>query len=476
MPSLEEGAVREWHRLTAQLETMQRASAITLGVTGSDFVKAINTAAAGHLSKPGVKEALADVKAAAAPLYRAFRDGSWTELISYRQLEKVNNNGKHRKIDCPHDQTRFLQHFAHNVLEPIYLSKDNWNGLNCKTGAGITAKEHRKSVIHRMKSVYFSRADLQYALVIDQRKCYEHLRPAVFRRMLRNLVDDRYFIDFVTDVSFVGGKLPIGTPMSPLAHHITMLTFDIFARELAPESIRYADNCILFFHSKEEAQQAKWRVKNFWWYELGIRAKRQETRIVSLDDPLDFCGYVFHRGGGGHSRGYVGVRKSTLARARRATPRNWGSYFGILQHADCYAEMQKIEREMKLSQLTNKIKLTRNLDAPNIAIKDVLDKEITIVDYELRCDGEGKPNWIKMLVGIPSEDGRIMAREIHGSYQYIVDFLAQAEKMMGGKSALIPIENVVIQNQCGYIFKDSTNQLQFIDENVQQGSSPGLWG
>ena len=138
--------------------------------------------------------------------------------------------------------------------------------------------------------------------------------------------------------------------------------------------------------------------------------------------------------------------------------------------------MQKIEREMKLSQLTNKIKLTRTLDAPNIAIKDVLDKEITVVDYELRCDGEGKPNWIKMLVGIPGEDGRVLAREIHGSYQYIVDFLAQAEKMMGGKSALIPIENVVIQNQCGYIFKDSTNQLQFIDENIQQGSSPGLWG
>ncbi len=469
--------MRKWHRFLPNLKTMRRVSAISQNVTGSDFAAAIRTASAGHLSKPEIQEALADVDATAASLYDSFLDGSYLRMLNYRQLEKVNNNGKRRKIDSPDAPTRFLQHFAHNVIEPLYLAKDNGNGLNCKVGAGITSKDRRKSVIHRMKSVYFGRPYLQYALVIDQRKCYEHVRPAVFRRMLRNLIDDRKFVDFVTDVTFVGGKLPIGTPMSPLAHHIIMLTFDIFVREMAPESLRYADNNILFFHSKEEAQQAKWRIKNFWWYELGIRAKRQETRIVSLDELLDFCGYVFHRGGGGHSRGYVGVREATLERARRATPRNWGSYFGILQHADCYAEMQKIEREMKLSQLTNKIKLTRNLDAPNIAIKDVLDKEITIVDYELRCDGEGKPNWIKMLVGIPSEDGRILAREIHGSYQYIVDFLAQAEKLLGGKEAIIPIENAVIQNQCGYIFKDSTNQLQFIDDSKsQQGGGPGLWG
>ena len=457
------------------LTIMRRASDITRNVTGSDFERAILTAAAGHLSKPEIQAALADVKGTADSLYAAFVDGTYRQLLEYRQLVKVNNNGKRRKIDSPLATTRFLQHFAHNTLEPIYLSKDNGNGLNCKSGAGITSKDHRLSVIHRMKSVYYSRQDLKYALVIDQRKCYEHMKPAVFRRMLRNLVNDRYFVDFITDVTFVNGKLPIGTPMSPLAHHIAMLSFDIFARQMAPEGLRYADNVILFFHTKEDAQQAKWRVKNFWWYELGIRAKRQETRVVSLDEPLDFCGYVFHRGGGGHSRGYVTLRKSTLARARKATPRNWGSYFGILQHADCFAEMLKIQKEMKLSQLTNKIKLTRNLDAPNIAIKDVLDKEITIVDYELRCDGDGKPNWIKMLIGIPSEDGRVQAREVHGSYQYIVEFLAQAEKLMGGKSAIIPIENVVIQNQCGYIFKNSTNQLQFIDETSQQGSGSDLW-
>lgn len=455
---------------------MQRLTNITENVTVDDFKEAILDAADGHLSKPEIQEVLADVHGHAERLFAAFLDGSYREKLEYRQLTKVNNNGKVRHIDSPFRDARIYQHFAINILGKGYYPKDNGNGLNCKPGAGITARDPRRSVIHRMKSVYFGRPDLTCALVIDQRRCYMHMRPSVFRRMLRRIVDDKSFVDFVTDVTFVNGQLPVGTPTSPLAHHIIMLPFDIFVKEIAEESLRYADNNILFFRTKEEAQQAKWRVKNFWWYEQRIRAKRQDTQVVSLDDPLDFCGYVFHRGGGGHSRGYVGVRKSTLARARRATSRNWGSYFGILQHADCYAEMQKIEREMKLSQLTNKIKLTRNLDAPNIAIKDVLDKEITVVDYELRCDGEGKPNWIKMLVGIPGEDGRVLAREIHGSYQYIVDFLAQAEKMMGGKSALIPIENVVIQNQCGYIFKDSTNQLQFIDENIQQGSSPGLWG
>lgn len=456
---------------------MRRISDITGRVTVDDFKVAILDAADGHLSKPEIQEALANISSLAKCLDDIYNDGSYPEKLAYKQIIKVNNNGKVRHIDSPDRDTRIMEHFVINQVWPIYNNKDNRTGLNCKPGAGITAKDPKRSVIHRMKSIYYSRLDLKYALVIDQRECYAHCRPNIFRKALRCLIDDPCFVDFATAVSFVDGKLPIGAPTSPLAHHIMMLYFDLFAREMASEYIRYADNCILFFQTKEEAQQAKWRVKNFWWYELGIRAKKQDTQVVPLDVPMDFCGYIFHRGGGGHSRGYVGVRESTLARARKATPRNWGSYFGILQHADCYAEMIKIERNMKLSQLTNKIKLTRNLDAPNIAIKDVLDKEITIVDYELRCDGEGNPNWIKMLVGIPAEDGRVLAREIHGSYQYIVEFLAQAEKQLGGKEAIIPIENAVIQNQCGYIFKDSTNQLQFIDDSKsQQGDSPGIWG
>ena len=35
---------------------------------------------------------------------------------------------------------------------------------------------------------------------------------------------------------------------------------------------------------------------------------------------------------------------------------------------------------------------------------------------------------------------------------------------------MLPIEEVTIENQCGYIFKGSTNQLKYIDEYDYQQS------
>lgn len=46
-------------------------------------------------------------------------------------------------------------------------------------------------------------------------------------------------------------------------------------------------------------------------------------------------------------------------------------------------------------------------------------------------------------------------------YQGIINFVLACE-IEYGKSAILPIEDVEIENQCGYIFKDSTNQLKYI--------------
>lgn len=440
---------------------MKRASHIE--ISEQDFREAIVCAAKGHYKRDEVRKAMSDLDGETRRFYTAYLNGTWRQMLAYRKLTKTNNNGKVRKIDSPSWETRVLQWAAINKLRPIYDSKDNHNGLNCKEGCGITAREKRKSVVHRMKHIYYDRLDLHYAVIADQRKCYEHITAKTLRRALRKIVDDKAFVDFMVEVTMVNGHLPIGTPTSPLAHHIVMLDFDIFIREAAPESVRYADDNAVFVHTKEEAQQLKWRIKNWWWYDLGIRAKRHTLRVVPMTEPLDFCGYIFHRGGGGHSKGYVGLRNSTLKKARRATERNWGSYFGIMIHADLFGEMKRIERTMKLSQLTNIITLTRPLDAPNIPIKEIIGQPFNIVDYELRRDKEGNPNWVKLLVGIAEPDGRVRAGEIHGCFQWLVQFLWEAEQQFG-KEQILPIEDAVIENQCGYIFADSTNQIKYFEQ------------
>ena len=455
---------------------MKKACNIYDNITVSDFRDAAFRSFEDHEGEREVIDFRRNLDENCYILYNAFRNDSYKSLLKYRKMEKTNNNGKKRCIDSPNLTTRIYQYVYLNKIEPVYFSKDNLMGLNCKKGCGITSSIDYKSVLHRAKEIYFDRLDLNYVLVIDQRKCYDHITVPVFRKSMKRLTDDHAFIDYAVSVCFVDGRLPIGTPTSPMVHHIVMLDFDIWAKEICNVAIRYADNNLFAFATSEEAQQAKWRVKNYWWYKLGIRAKSNECQVVSMDQPLDFCGYVLHRNRKpkcSHNKRYVTVRRSTVDRARKCrSDESWSSYFGLMKHADAYRLMSKIEQSMKLRELTQTIRIDRTMDARNIEIRELVNTPITIYDYEIRYNTQKQPNWIKCLVGIDEvvdgeRTGKILAREFHGNYQGIIQFICACEKLYG-KSQLLPIEDVEIENQCGYIFKGSTNQLTYIEDEVHR--------
>lgn len=427
----------------------------------------------GHGRKPEVRAFLSDMDSRCEALRRSLKDGTWKGRLAYRQSVHVNRNGKVRHIDEPSLETRILQHHMLDLLEPVYGSKDNLNGLNCKEGCGITAEVPRKSVVKRLKHLFYDRRDLHWCLVIDQRQCYAHVTEKAFRRELKRMVADRELVDFAVDVSFTEGRLPIGTPASPFVHHVLMLGFDHWVRTISPYTVRYADDNLLAFATKEEAQAAKWRIRNFWWYRLGIRAKRQTAVVRSLDEPTDFCGYVFHRNpGGSRDKGHVTVRESTAESARKCrTDESWASYFGLLKHADCYSLMRRIEKKMKLRELTRKIRIDRKMDARHIDVRDLCGVPFTIYDYEIRFNSQKEANWIKCLVGVEETEhgertGRTLAYEFHGNYQGIIQFLLACEREYGRK-ALLPLEEMELENQCGYIFKGSTNQMTYIDDSYE---------
>ena len=467
--------------LTYARSRMKRVKDIRKLITPEAVKTAAERAFRGHSGKPEVARFKAAFEENCEMLYTDLKEGRWERHISYRKLEKTNKNGKRRKIDCPSLETRVYQDLFLGLIEPVYFARDPNIGLNCKPGCGITATDRRKSVLRRLKHLYYDRRDLHYCLVMDQRECYKHSTPSSFRPALKQLVDDRWFVDFAVGVCFVDGRLPIGTPTSPMAHHILMLGCDRFSREIAPFALRYADNLFLAFATKEEAQAAKWRMKNFWWYRLGLRAKRGETAVLPLSLPLDFCGYVFHRRealaspglspslpAGHPDKGYVTIRRSTARSARRCRDdHSWASYFGLMRHADTFSLMVKIEKDMKLRELTRTIRIDRRMDARHVEIRDLVGIGLTIYDYEIRYNSQKEPNWVKCLVGVDEvvdgqATGKVLAFEFHGNYQGIVQFLAACEKEYG-KEAMLPIEEVEIENQCGFIFKESTNQIKYIE-------------
>ena len=110
------------------------------------------------------------------------------------------------------------------------------------------------------------------------------------------------------------------------------------------------------------------------------------------------------------------------------------------------------------------------MDAQRIEVRELADSGMVfaIYDYEIRRDKEGKANWLKCLIGIHETadgepTGKVLAREFHGNYSCLIEVMEKWEKAFG-RSAMLPIEEVTIENQCGYIFKGSTNQIKYIDE------------
>ena len=408
----------------------------------------------------------------------------------YRQLQKTNANGKVRKIDAPSTGTLVRQHLWMELVMPYYMDVEPGVARNCLPGRGVTAEQREGSILKEAKRLFYDRRELQYLVCADQRQCYQRLTVKAYRRGMKALRDSvlgglpagerqqsmaywRWLTDLGEQVSFVDGRLPIGTPTSPLVHHIAMLPFDLWLKEQFPWVVRYADNAWVATATVEEARQALWRIRQYWWYVYGLRAKRHTASVVPIGETgADLCGYVVKRlpckTSASHDKGVTAIRPATLRRAVRCRDdRSWASYFGLLRHADCYGIMKDIEQRMKLTELTQRVRIDREMDARHIDMKDLEGQVHNLYKYEIRRGKEGD-NWMKALIGIPETDretgqptGRIRAYEYHGNYQGIIRWLRELEK---AGISFLPIEEGRIVNECGYIYEGSTNQIEFIEE------------
>lgn len=408
----------------------------------------------------------------------------------YRQLEKTNNNGKVRHIDAPSLKTLIMQHLWIEIVMPFYMDAEPGVARNCIEGRGVTSEKREGSILKEAKRLFYDRRELNFLACADQRQCYQRLTVKAYRhgmKVLRNIVLSktkpekasetiafwRWLIDLGEKVSFVDGRLPIGTPTSPLVHHIAMLPFDLWLTESFPWAVRYADNVWVATETRQEAQEALWRIRQYWWYVYGLRAKRHDAGVLPIDEKgVDLCGYVLlrfpYKSVTDHNKGMTRMRPATLHRAVRSrNDESWAAYFGLMKHADCYGIMQKTEQRMKLTELTKRVRIDREMDAKNIEMRELEGVEHTVYKYEIRKGREGD-NWMKALIGIPEIDpqtnmptGRIHAREYHGNYQGIIRWLRELEKT---GIDFLPIEDARIVNQCGFIYEGSTNQIQFIEE------------
>ncbi|MCI6830261.1 MAG: hypothetical protein MR924_13580 [Prevotella sp.] len=396
--------------------------------------------------------------------------GKTGEYLKYIQLKRKNTNGKWRDIDAPTFFTLVMQHVWIMLVKPLYMAKETGIARNCIEGRGICSEDIDKGLLRPMLRLFYDMRQYSHLVCIDERKCYEHTTVKAYRKGMKAIGARRELIDFGESVGFVRGILPIGTPTSPLMHHIAVYPFDVWLNGNYPHALRYADNVFVPVLSLEEGHQVMWRIKMNWWYELCVRSKSTEQRVVAINDkPVDICGFRicrFKPRKDNHGKGLTRIRKSIWHNAIHAeTKESWASYFGILSHADCYRSLVKKCKEMKLEELTSRCKLKRTMDAIEYDPREVLEiGSFDIIDYEILKDKKThEDNWINLFCG-RKRDGtnKLKAFAFHGNMKCIYMWIRMLEEEFGGKSFL-PIEDVRLIKRRGYLLDGTAEIIEEID-------------
>ena len=233
-------------------------------ITEETVKEAFKKASKGRSKKPAVVEFRKDLDANCNALADIINQGKVAEHVRYLRLKRKNNNGKWRDIDAPTFLTLVLQHVWLLLTKPLYMAKETGIARNCIEGRGILSDDIDTGLLKPMRRLFYDDRQYTHLVLIDERKCYEHTTVKAYRKGMKLIGADRTLTDFGEAVGFVRGILPIGTPTSPLMHHIAVLPFDLWAKENYPEAIRYADNVFIPVRSLEEGEQAMWRTKMFW--------------------------------------------------------------------------------------------------------------------------------------------------------------------------------------------------------------------
>lgn len=370
----------------------------------------------GHNSKYDVKNFKKHLDRNIRKLYNSILDGTYTKYIAYRKLEKYNHKGKLRSIDSPILHLRILQWLWILIIVPFYNRKDNGNGRNCKPEHGITAKESKYGILKPQKHLFYDLRYLHYVLVMDQRKCYGHITPKIYRKQIKRLTTDAKFIDIdkapLDNCGYVTYRNPgKGTSSHNKGYTLVRTTTVDRARQCQTDE-SWASYFGLMIHADS------FNVMNE--IENNMPDLRKLTEEIRIDREIDAPTVDV--------KDLLGI-KFTLYKYR------FKSYRGKINWVQCLIGTKKwIEST-----------------APDYDPKDP------------RKRARSKTNK-KQLKKIPRGKNQEYAWEFHGDYQGIIAYLKELETVFNGDtSKYIPITHAEIIKDGEYIFKGSTNKQRFIN-------------
>jgi RNA-directed DNA polymerase len=212
-------------------------------------------------------------------------------------------NGSQRPLGIPVVTDRAIQAMVKHALEPFWEARFEDSSYGFRPGRGPQDALQRAYMYSRAngKRHWVLDADIKGAFDnISHDKLLEVIGNFPARELVRQWLKAGYLEGGVFHET--GSGTPQGGVISPLLANIAFhgmeealgIRYRYRGSPALHEScvglVRYADDFLVFCHTREEAEEAKRRLA-VWFQERGLQFSEEKTRIVHLNDGLDFLSF-----------------------------------------------------------------------------------------------------------------------------------------------------------------------------------------
>lgn len=200
--------------------------------------------------------------------------------------------GTQRELAVPSRIDRALQSLVHDRLAPAIdaLLEQSSHAYRRGYGRHVSARTIQEMI---------ERRGYRYALKADFKRFFDSVAHDALERRLRAWLGDDDLVAVLMAWVRSGSPetnrgLPTGAPISPLLSNLFLDAFDEELEDRGRMLVRYADDWMILFRKREEAEGILAEAKEL-AASLELALNEQKTRILDLREPFHFLGFRFER-------------------------------------------------------------------------------------------------------------------------------------------------------------------------------------
>ncbi|MBI2666886.1 hypothetical protein HYX13_04700 [Candidatus Woesearchaeota archaeon] len=203
---------------------------------------------------------------------------------------------KTRKISISAFRDRIVHHALCNIIEPLFEKSfiyDSYANRKCKgTLKAVQRFEYFAKKVSKNNSTQ------SYVLKADIYHYFESADHKILLNLLKRRIKDENVLWLIRIIlanysTKSGNGMPLGNLTSQFFANVYLHDLDFFVKHTLQVHyyLRYVDDFVLFHPEKKVLEKWKEKIKTFTIEKLNLQLHPQKSRILSLEQGVDFLGF-----------------------------------------------------------------------------------------------------------------------------------------------------------------------------------------